>query len=304
MTQSPNPQLNDADLELLSAYIDSQLTSAARAACEERLRHEPALRVALDELRATIVLLHELEPAKPPRSFALDPQAYAPRRMPLFARLNLGSALTAVALAFIFLAVFVVRGLQPGGGPTASAPAPAAVSGGSQAFTMEATAQAESSNRSSAATAAALPDVAMAEAPTAAASLGQATAAPASADSQAAGATGPAATAASAPAATAAQPLLAQQPSDTPLPSGESYPPPQEPIAPIITPAQQPSDTPLPQESIPPIATSGSTSPGTSYLPPQPVTPGIAVQTPISIVIGVLLLLIVGLLWWTRRRRR
>src|SRR5215213_4846407 len=141
MTQSPNPQLNDADLELLSAYIDSQLTSAARAACEERLRREPALRVALDELRATIVLLHELEPAKPPRSFALDPQAYPPRRVPLFARLNLGSALTAVALALIFLTVFVVRGLQPNGG-VAYAPAPNAASGGSQAFTVEATAQA------------------------------------------------------------------------------------------------------------------------------------------------------------------
>src|SRR5262245_40683105 len=124
MTQSPNPQLNDADLELLSAYIDSQLTSAARAACEERLRREPTLRAALDELRATIVLLHELEPPKPPRSFALDPQAYPSQRVPLFARLNLGSALTAAVLAFIFLTVFVVRGLQPGGGSSASAPAP------------------------------------------------------------------------------------------------------------------------------------------------------------------------------------
>lgn len=288
MTQSPNPQLNDADLELLSAYIDSQLTSAARAACEERLRREPMLRAALDELRATIVLLHELEPLKPPRSFALDPQAYPPRRVPLFARLNLGSALTAVALAFIFLTIFVVRGLQPGGtGQLASAPA--ANPGGPQAFTLESTAQAESSNRSSAATTeapaatAAPPEVAAAEAPTGEASAdaqaaGEAapTAASDSANSQAAGESAPApGLAPPNAAASTAQPSLAQQPSDTP-----------------------------PQEPLPPIATSGSTSSGTSYLPPQPVTPGIAVQTPISIVIGVLLLLIVGLLWWTRRRRR
>ena len=60
MTINSNPQLNDADLELLSAYIDHQLGDGERAALERRLGQEPALRGALDELRATVALLHDL----------------------------------------------------------------------------------------------------------------------------------------------------------------------------------------------------------------------------------------------------
>ena len=70
----------DADLELLSAYIDSQLASSERAALEQRLRDEPGLRAVLDELRATVGLLRDLEPLKPPRSFTLDVPAARPRR--------------------------------------------------------------------------------------------------------------------------------------------------------------------------------------------------------------------------------
>ena len=80
MTINSDPQLNDADLELLSAYIDRRLGDGERAALERRLSQEPVLRGVLDELRATVALLHDLEPLKPPRSFTIAAPATAPRR--------------------------------------------------------------------------------------------------------------------------------------------------------------------------------------------------------------------------------
>lgn len=97
-----NPQPNDADLELLSAYIDGQLSAPDRAALEQRLEREPALNAALDDLRATVGLLRQLPPARPPRSFTLDAQAVAPRRAWAFPWGQFASGLIAVALVVVF----------------------------------------------------------------------------------------------------------------------------------------------------------------------------------------------------------
>ena len=100
----PQPSApTDADLELLSAYIDNELSIAERVGLEERLRAEPLLRVELAELRATTTLLRELEPVRPPRSFTLDP-ATAPRRMRFFPFawvMQLGSGLAGMALVLL-----------------------------------------------------------------------------------------------------------------------------------------------------------------------------------------------------------
>src|SRR5262245_34906033 len=102
MTIPQNRQPSDDELELLSAYLDNQLTAAERATLEQRLGREPALRAALDELGGTVALLRELAPLTPPRSFALDPAAFAPRPSPLFGWLRLGATLASVLLAVTF----------------------------------------------------------------------------------------------------------------------------------------------------------------------------------------------------------
>src|SRR5205814_4826744 len=102
MTVRQNPQLNEDDLELLSAYIDNQLAAAERGTLEARLEREPALRGALDELRGAVALLRDLPALTPPRSFALDPVAFAPRRSPLFGWLRMGATLASVLLALTF----------------------------------------------------------------------------------------------------------------------------------------------------------------------------------------------------------
>ncbi|HWQ13291.1 MAG TPA: anti-sigma factor, partial [Roseiflexaceae bacterium] len=122
MTAARTPQLNDEDLELLSAYIDSRLSAAERAALEERLSREPALRAILDELRATVSALRSLEPARPPRSFTLDPAQVRPRAGPfsLFTGLlPLAGPLVAVLVCAVLAVTVVGRG-GLGGAPAAA----------------------------------------------------------------------------------------------------------------------------------------------------------------------------------------
>ena len=102
MTTQP-PQLNDRDLELISAYIDGQLSAEERREVERRLDDEADLRLAYEELRATVQVLRDLEPVRPPRSFTLDPANVALQRPPA-TRLGWGRLLQ---VAGVFAAVLV-----------------------------------------------------------------------------------------------------------------------------------------------------------------------------------------------------
>ena len=103
MTTQP-PQLNDRDLELISAYIDGQLSAEERREVERRLDDEADLRLAYEELRATVQVLRDLEPVRPPRSLTLDPANVALPRPPA-TRLGWGRLLQ---VAGVFAAVLVV----------------------------------------------------------------------------------------------------------------------------------------------------------------------------------------------------
>ncbi|MFN8566868.1 MAG: hypothetical protein U0Z44_04955 [Kouleothrix sp.] len=162
MTTDHDIQPNDADLELLSAYIDRQLGQPDRARLEQRLASEPALRIALDELRSTVGLLRDLPPARPPRSFTLDPQAVAPRRGWSFPWMQFSSALVAATLLVVF-GFMLTRGL--GGAPTASQ-APAAAPTSLAAAPMAAELAAAPTSAPAAAAPTAAPMAAAAAAPT------------------------------------------------------------------------------------------------------------------------------------------
>lgn len=102
MTAQPQP--NEHDLELLSAYIDGQVSADERRTVERRLNEEADLRQAYEELRATVQALRDLEPLRPPRSFTLDPAKVAAQRPPAV-RLGWGRLLQ---VAGVFAAVLVV----------------------------------------------------------------------------------------------------------------------------------------------------------------------------------------------------
>ncbi len=77
---SPQPALPERDRELLSAYLDNEVTPTERAELERRLEQEPALRQELAELGATRAIVREQPWLSPPRSFALTPEMVGQRR--------------------------------------------------------------------------------------------------------------------------------------------------------------------------------------------------------------------------------
>lgn len=81
--------MKQRDLELLSSYLDGQLSSVEAARLEARLRTEPDLRSVLQDLRGARTVLRQLPMRKAPRNFRLTPQMVRknpplPRAYPVF----------------------------------------------------------------------------------------------------------------------------------------------------------------------------------------------------------------------------
>ena len=92
------------DVELLSSYLDGQLSSADSARLEARLRTDPDLRSVLQDLRSTRSLLRQLPMRKAPRNFTLTPKMVGknpplPRSYPVF---RFAATLASVLLFFTF----------------------------------------------------------------------------------------------------------------------------------------------------------------------------------------------------------
>jgi len=109
--------LSDLDLELLSGYLDGELTESERQALETRLQTDAVLRAELDSLRQTVALIRTLEPARAPRSYALTPDMIAVEPTPaarrviafpsaaVFSVLSAAAAIVLLAFGVSFLSV-------------------------------------------------------------------------------------------------------------------------------------------------------------------------------------------------------
>lgn len=95
-------QLSSKDWQLLSAYLDGQLSSRERSQVEQRLRTQPEYREGLQTLRQNQVMLRSLPRRPVPRNFTLTPDMVAaPRRSfipPLAPVLRFSSALATLFL--------------------------------------------------------------------------------------------------------------------------------------------------------------------------------------------------------------
>ena len=82
MADNLNQQVNPEYIqELLSAYLDGELTAEERALVEQALDASPELQQELESLRQTVALVKALPPVAAPRPFTLseaDVQAATP----------------------------------------------------------------------------------------------------------------------------------------------------------------------------------------------------------------------------------
>ncbi len=99
--------MNDHDLELLSAYLDDELSNEERAELEQRLQNETNLRRELELMRATVSLVSSLSLLKAPRDFTLKtlPKSANPK-ISVFPRLV--SFASAAAAILLFVAGFSI----------------------------------------------------------------------------------------------------------------------------------------------------------------------------------------------------
>jgi len=109
---SAERNLSPQDYDLLSAYIDGELTDAEQQTLEQRLSTDPLLQRELNSLRATVNLIQLVPEMTAPRNFTLTSEMVTPknvvplrpRRAPRSAYLSL---VASVAL-MIFGALFMV----------------------------------------------------------------------------------------------------------------------------------------------------------------------------------------------------
>ncbi|PJF34128.1 MAG: hypothetical protein CUN57_00340, partial [Phototrophicales bacterium] len=78
---SAEQQISPQDYELLSAYIDGELTDAERNTLEQRLTTEPTLQRELSSLRNTVNLIHQIQPMTAPRNFTLTADMVTPQNV-------------------------------------------------------------------------------------------------------------------------------------------------------------------------------------------------------------------------------
>jgi anti-sigma factor RsiW len=101
------------DVELLTVFLDGELSQADAARLETRLKPDPELRTVFDEMRQSRALLRQLPARRAPRNFTLTPKMAGlkpplPRSFPVF---RLASALAAVLFFFAYTANLAVPAL-------------------------------------------------------------------------------------------------------------------------------------------------------------------------------------------------
>lgn len=122
--------MNQRDLELLSAYLDGELSPSDSARLEARINSDGELASVLDDLRAARTLLRKLPKRRAPRNFTLTRKMVGlnpplPRAYPAF-------RFATVAATLLFFFTFGLNALAPqlaqapafgmGGGAPAAAP--------------------------------------------------------------------------------------------------------------------------------------------------------------------------------------
>ncbi|GAP15500.1 hypothetical protein LARV_03289 [Longilinea arvoryzae] len=120
---NPKTQLSPKEWQLLSAYLDDQVSSTERIRIEKRLDSEDAFRQALQSLRQTRTVIRSMPRRRVPRNFTLTPEMVAVRQMPrILPVLRFSSAFAAIA-AFILFGVQLLPMMAKSAAAPTQAPA-------------------------------------------------------------------------------------------------------------------------------------------------------------------------------------
>ncbi len=122
------PQLTPKDWQLLSEYLDGQLSQRDQAKLEQRLQKQPDLQSALDEMRQMRSVLRAVPHRKVPHNFTLTHAMIAEQQQPSrflnwIPALSISSALATLILVVSLLfggAPALTAGQQAGQAPTAA----------------------------------------------------------------------------------------------------------------------------------------------------------------------------------------
>ena len=108
-------QITPREWDALSAYLDGQLSSKDRIHLERRLEERADLRIALEGLRQTRMLLRSQPPLRAPRNFMLSPEQAGIRTKPASARSLFPVMRLATVLASVLFLLVVAGDLLTGG---------------------------------------------------------------------------------------------------------------------------------------------------------------------------------------------
>ena len=101
-------RISPRDQEMLSAYLDGQLSSKDIARLQVRLKDDRQMQVALEELRMTREALRSLPRLRAPRNFTLTPEMVSRRavtaRRPAYPAFGFASLVASLLLVFVFVA--------------------------------------------------------------------------------------------------------------------------------------------------------------------------------------------------------
>jgi anti-sigma factor RsiW len=98
-------RISQRDLEAISAYLDGQLSQRERARLEARLKTDPGLREAYEQIHHTRAILRSLPAVRAPRNFTLTPQMVRAKRSPAPAYPVLRLASVVATLLFVLVMV-------------------------------------------------------------------------------------------------------------------------------------------------------------------------------------------------------
>ena len=102
--------LTSEDWQLLSAYLDNQISDKEKRRVDERLQSDPECRQGLETLRQTSMLLRSLPVRRVPRNFTLSAQPAPKKLIPIFVGvLRFSSAAAALLLMAAFALDFAQK---------------------------------------------------------------------------------------------------------------------------------------------------------------------------------------------------